>query len=75
MDSILDLIRSLRDEEGLTFIVVEHHMRAIMQLCNRLVVLCFGQKIAEGSPSEIAGNPAVIDAYLDSSLEKEGLAT
>jgi branched-chain amino acid transport system ATP-binding protein len=74
MDSILDLIRSLRDEEGLTFIVVEHHMRAIMRLCNRLIVLCFGQKIAEGTPTEIANNPKVIDAYLGSSLEKEGLA-
>lgn len=74
MDSILDLIRSLRDEEGLTFIVVEHHMRAIMRLCNRIIVLCFGQKIAEGTPTEIANNPAVVDAYLGSALETEGLA-
>jgi branched-chain amino acid transport system ATP-binding protein len=72
MDSILDLIRSLRDE-GLTFIVVEHHMRAIMRLCNRLIVLSFGQKIAEGTPGEIAVNPSVVDAYLGSSLETEGL--
>lgn len=73
MDSILDLIRFLRDEEGLTFIVVEHHMRAIMRLCNRIIVLCFGEKIAEGTPAEIAGNPAVIDAYLGRALETEGL--
>ena len=73
MDSILDLIRSLRDEEGLTFVVVEHHMRAIMQLCNHILVLCFGQKIAEGTPIDIANNPAVIDAYLGSSLQAEEL--
>jgi branched-chain amino acid transport system ATP-binding protein len=73
MDSILDLIRSLRDEEGLTFIVVEHHMRAIMQLCNHILVLCFGQKIAEGTPIDIANNPAVVDAYLGSSLQAEEL--
>jgi branched-chain amino acid transport system ATP-binding protein len=72
MDSILDLIRSLRDE-GLTFIVVEHHMRAIMRLCNRLIVLSFGQKIAEGTPGEIAVNPSVVDAYLGSSFETQGL--
>ena len=71
MDSILALIRSLRDQEGLTFIVIEHHMRAIMTQCNRIIVLCFGQKIAEGTPQEIASNPAVIDAYLGQSLEEE----
>ena len=73
MDSILDLIRSLRDEEGLTFIVVEHHMRAIMRLCNHILVLCFGQKIAEGTPIDIANNPAVVEAYLGSSLQAEGV--
>jgi branched-chain amino acid transport system ATP-binding protein len=63
MDQILDLIRSLR-QEGLTFVVIEHHMRAIMSLCERIVVLSFGQKIAEGSPQEISQNPEVISAYL-----------
>jgi len=71
MDALLELIRSLRDNEGLTFIVVEHHMRAIMNLCNRIIVLCFGQKIAEGTPADIASDPAVIDAYLGSSIDTE----
>jgi branched-chain amino acid transport system ATP-binding protein len=44
-----------------------------MRLCNRLIVLSFGQKIAEGTPGEIAVNPSVVDAYLGSSLETEGL--
>ena len=64
MDALLDLIRTLRDESGISFIVVEHHMRAIMRLCNRIMVLSFGQKIAEGAPAEIAANPTVIEVYL-----------
>jgi len=75
MDAILALIRSLRDSEGLTFIVIEHHMRAIMTLCNRIIVLSFGQKIAEGRPEEVAKDPTVIDAYLGRSLEPEAERT
>ncbi|NYT63413.1 ABC transporter ATP-binding protein [Alcaligenaceae bacterium] len=71
MDAILALIKSLRDNEGLTFIVIEHHMRAIMTQCNRIIVLNFGQKIAEGAPVDVANNPAVIEAYLGKSLETE----
>lgn len=69
MDQILDLIRKLRSEEGLTFIVIEHHMRAIMSLCERILVLSFGQKIAEGTPQEISRNPDVITAYLGNDMD------
>ena len=64
MDHILQLIRSLRDNEGITFIVIEHHMRAIMNLCERIIVLNFGQVIAEGTPEQISSHPEVISAYL-----------
>ena len=69
MDQILDLIRKLRQEDGLTFIVIEHHMRAIMNLCERILVLSFGQKIAEGTPQEISRNPDVISAYLGNDMD------
>lgn len=71
MDHILDLIRKLRKEEGLTFVVIEHHMRAIMNLCERILVLSFGQKIADGNPREISTNPDVIAAYLGTDMTAE----
>ncbi|PNM89698.1 ABC transporter ATP-binding protein [Achromobacter xylosoxidans] len=74
MDALLDLIRALRDESGITFIVVEHHMRAIMRLCNRILVLSFGQKIAEGAPAAIAADPTVIEVYLGKSMEQVEVA-
>ena len=64
MDHVLALIRRLRQEEGLSFVAIEHHMRAIMNLCERIVVLCFGQKIAESTSQQISHNPEVISAYL-----------
>ena len=64
MDHILDLIQRLRNTEALTFVVIEHHMRAIMNLCERIVVINFGKKIAEGNPSFISQHPEVIAAYL-----------
>jgi branched-chain amino acid transport system ATP-binding protein len=60
---MIGLIRTLRDD-GLTLIVIEHHMHTIMTLCDRVVALSFGRIIAEGAPAEIARNPAVVEAYL-----------
>ncbi len=57
------LIKTLQ-KEGYTIVIVEHVMQAIMALSNRIIVLNFGEKIAEGSPDEIAQNPEVVKAYL-----------
>jgi|TARA_R110002072_G_scaffold51291_3_gene137516 ABC-type branched-subunit amino acid transport system ATPase component len=57
------LIKTIRDR-GTAVLVIEHHMALIMEVCDRIVVLNFGSKICEGTPSEIRNNQAVIDAYL-----------
>ena len=60
---MLTLVRQL-NQEGVTLLIVEHLMKVIMSLSHRIVVLDFGQKIAEGAPEEISRNPAVLEAYL-----------
>ena len=62
-DEIIDLILRIRSE-GVTEIVIEHDMKAIMRLSDRIVVLNSGEKLAEGSPREIVTNPQVVEAYL-----------
>jgi branched-chain amino acid transport system ATP-binding protein len=64
IEAMMDMIRTLRDERGITSIVVEHNIRAVIGLCDRVAVLDYGKKIAEGSPQEVVKNSGVIEAYL-----------
>jgi branched-chain amino acid transport system ATP-binding protein len=62
--AMMNHIVKIHQEKKVTILLVEHDMKAVMGLCNRIIVLNFGEKIAEGSPVEIQKNQAVIDAYL-----------
>lgn len=66
IDIITDRIQRLREEQGKTFLLIEHNMRFIGNLCSRVFVLNYGEKLAEGSPEEIMKNEDVIEAYFGS---------
>ncbi len=65
----MEIVREIRQRMGITILMVEHVMKAIIGLCDRIVVIHYGRKIAEGTPQEIAENQDVIEAYLGESLE------
>jgi branched-chain amino acid transport system ATP-binding protein len=62
-DDMIAYIKGIR-EQGITILLIEHVMKAIMSLCNRIIVIHYGERIAEGAPEEISKNPRVIEAYL-----------
>jgi branched-chain amino acid transport system ATP-binding protein len=70
IDWIMGLIRRLNEQEGRTIVVIEHVMKAIMGISNRIIVLHHGQKIAEGTPNEISEDRQVIAAYLGERYSK-----
>ena len=70
---LVELIKHIHDRMQLTIILIEHHMDVVMNLCERIAVLNFGKKIAEGTPDEIQTNPLVLEAYLGQKAEYAAL--
>jgi branched-chain amino acid transport system ATP-binding protein len=70
-EQLMRLIADIRKRFKLSVLVIEHHMDLVMGLCERIVVLNFGIKLAEGAPSEIRGDPKVVEAYLGASSGEE----
>jgi branched-chain amino acid transport system ATP-binding protein len=64
VEALRDLLARLNRERGATFVVIEHNMDFVMNLCHRVMVLAEGQVLAIGTPAEIRANPAVVEAYL-----------
>lgn len=73
IEQIKDRIRALNRNEGVAFLLIEHDIRFIKDLCERVVVLNYGQKLAEGTPADIMENEAVIEAYFGEAGENETL--
>ncbi len=71
IETIKDRIRELNKSHAKTFLLIEHNIQFIGDLCNRVFVLNYGQKLAEGTPDEIMNNEAVIEAYFGADTEEE----
>jgi len=64
------LVRQVKEKFNLTVLLIEHHMDVVMELCDHIVVMNFGEKLAEGTPEEIQNHPAVLKAYLGEDYQR-----
>ncbi len=75
MNAMVDLLRRIQPERGMALIVIEHVMKAIVRLCNRIVVMNGGEKLVEGSPSEVIRDERVVAAYMGRRGNDDGEST